>query len=104
MKFKFFMYLGLSLLTNLCFADQVLYKCKGDKSFVFYKNMNNQNNYNGWYEVIGMKCNSNIATLNVACNNGQLNAVDNDGILTTNVVNGVNCTSFQLNFPQSNMI
>lgn len=89
-----------------CFADQLLYKCSDDnKSMVYYKNMNNDNVSNGWYEVSNFPCNPNLSFLNTTCDkNGVIFIVDSDGNQTSSDVLKANCSKFTLGFPETNLI
>lgn len=94
----------LGIVTN-CFAEQLMYKCKGNKSFAYYKGMNQKGNYNGWYPINSLDCNKNLSTINVSCNDaGTLVVLDVDGNSTPYTVSGVNCSNFNLNFPQTNFV
>lgn len=85
-------------------AEQLMYKCKGDKSFVYYKNINNKSNYNGWYEMINYNCDLNKSFINATCDQGVMYLLDDDGNRTSTVISGINCGNFNLSFPQSNYV
>lgn len=89
---------------NISIAEQLMYKCIGDKSYVYYKNINNKGNYNGWYEVSNYKCNQEKSYLNTICDQGLMYITDDNGNKTINSISGINCGDFNLSYPQSNII
>lgn len=89
---------------NFIFADTLLTKCsQNNKTMIYYKNMNNKNSYNGWYEVSGLNCNNGATSLNANCNDqGSLSIIDDMGV--EHKVIGVNCSGYTMSYPQSNYI
>lgn len=93
---------------NFAFAlpMDLMYKCSNNKPYIYYKNMNNKGNYNGWFLVSNFECIQGKTTLQADCDQaGQLHPLDQDGNLIQGAtISGVNCSSFNLNFPQSTTI
>lgn len=88
----------LTLFSTVCWGDendQALYKCSNGNSYIYYQKINNSGNYNGWYEITGLPCQSN-SQINIFCKDSQLfTNFENKNYL----ISGINCSDFKLNVP-----